>query len=171
MGRIAELLEYTRVSEEGITIGEVKVDCGGGDIVTAMHYAPPGDDSHPLPGDLVFLQDSAGTGNFVAVGFVDPKIIPEAEPGERIIFSRSGPGQIAAKIHLKANGSVVINDKVEISPEGDVSTSGDVSSDGTVTGAIDCVGGGISSKGHMHPAGTLLDSLNAPVKGNTGLPT
>lgn len=138
MGRIGLVLGFERRGRSS----EVKVDLGGNNVVTATYYGPPGDDAYPLKGDYAFLTPAPGTGKWVAEGFADPKIAGEAGEGERIVYSRSAPGVIAAKIHLKRDGSVVINDKAIISPSGD-----DITVDG------------ISLKSHKHG---YIDSQGDP---------
>lgn len=69
-------------------------------------YAPSGDDSPPLPEDRVVCVDVEGTGNAVAVGVLCES--QGAEPGERIIYSRDGDGNLVAKIYLKKDGSMEV---------------------------------------------------------------
>ena len=51
MGRIALVLSFIRSLANGANVSDVKVDSGGGANTTAQHFAPAGDDSHPLPDD------------------------------------------------------------------------------------------------------------------------
>jgi hypothetical protein len=108
VARVAKVISYTRDTDERGNVAEVKCDLGG-NTVTAEHYAPPGDDAYPLPGDFVLLVPGDGTGNWLAQGFMDPQLAGEAAAGERIIYSRSAPGVMAAKLHLKADGTVEIS--------------------------------------------------------------
>lgn len=166
MGRIGEVLSFRRVSDENGNAAEVQVDLGGGDIVTAEVFLGPGDDEHPLAGDSAFLVEGPGTGGYVAVGFLDPKLPGTAGPGERIWFSRSGPGSMAAKIHAKSDGSVVINDTVTIAPDGSISatsleTSGDIDAGGTVS-APEVAAGGVGMAAHVHPVIALGSPSGGP---------
>jgi hypothetical protein len=155
VGRIGEVLTFRRIEDERGNVAEVTVDIGDpNNPVTAEVYLPPGSDEHPLPGDEAFLIEGPGTGNWIAVGFADTKLAGTAEPGERIIFSRSAPGVIAAKIHLKADGSVVVNGTVTISP------SGAVSADGEVTAMAS--GSGVTLSQHIHPTGVGPTSPATP---------
>lgn len=146
MSTIAEVLEFTRsVDSNGFNVSEAKCDLGGGNIVTAVHYSPPGDDAHPLAGDFAILVEGGGQGNWIAVGFIDPQLAPSAGPGEKIVYSRSAPGVIASKIHLKADGSVVINDAVTITSSGAVQANGEVTA---MAAAVP-----VSLSTHQHPTG------------------
>lgn len=165
MARIGELLSYERVqTDAGIPISDCKVDFGDGDTATARHYGIPGDDAHPLPGDYCVCVEAGG--EFIAIAFMDPKITHEAGPGERIVYSRSGPGVIAAKIHLLANGSVKVNDKVTISPDGSISTDGSVSSVGSISSDAEVTamasGPGVKLSSHLHPTATGPTSPPTP---------
>jgi hypothetical protein len=139
VARIAEVLSFRRVVDENGNAAEVQCDLGGGDIVTAEVFLPPGSDEQPLPGDFAFLVEGPGTGNWVATGFIDPLLAGTAGPGERVLFSRSAPGVIASKIHLKADGTIDINDGAVV-----------LGIDGTLTVTNDVVGGGKSLKTHVH---------------------
>jgi hypothetical protein len=90
----------------GAQAPEAKVDRGGGDSITAYHFSAPGDDSQPLPGDVAFVAEDEGAGNGQIVGYQDPKTSPAAGVGEKRIYSRSGPGVVAAEVWLKADGSI-----------------------------------------------------------------
>lgn len=126
MARVAIVIAYAyQPNKEGFRIGSVKCDLGGGRIITASHYASPGENDHPFPGDFCALEPK-GTGGFLAVAFWDPKLQLAALPGEKILMSRSAPGVPAAKIHMRADGSVVINDTVTISALGAISALGEV---------------------------------------------
>lgn len=143
MGRIGEVLSFRRIDDDRGNVAEVTVDIGDPtNPVTAEVYLPPGSDEHPLPGDQAFLIEGPGTGNWVAVGFADTKLAGLAAAGERIIYSRSAPGVIAAKIHLKADGSIDINDGAAV-----------LGADGILTVPNDVVGGGISLATHTHGPG------------------
>lgn len=158
---IGTVLDFEQRSEAGIQWAEVKVDLGGEDPVTAIYYPPAGFDEWPLPGDSALLVDGPGSGLWYCVGFRDPKLPPPASgEGETVFYSRSAPGVIAAKLTLKTDGSVDLNDGAAV-----------LGADGVLTVAADVVGGGKSLKTHIHPAGTLLDSVAGTVTGATGSPS
>lgn len=106
--RIGEIQEYKRVqTDSGVAISDVKVDFGGGNVVTCRHYQAPGDDSFPLVGEFA-LCIQAGS-EWIAVGFIDPQFTYTAAEGERVLFSRSALGTIEAQVHLKVDGTTEVN--------------------------------------------------------------
>lgn len=108
MGRTAQVLNVGRSTEEGIEIVHVQCDPGGGAIVTAELFTGPGDDSLPLPGDSVALQEGTGAGVEQAVGFVDSANHGTAEPGERRSYARDEDGVPVCEISLQKNGRILI---------------------------------------------------------------
>lgn len=157
MVRIGAVLSFKRASTEGgIPISDVQVDFGSGYIVTARHYAPPGLDLFPLKGDRAVCSQAGS--EWIAHAFFDPQQQPLAEEGECVFTSRSAPGEVKAKVHLKVDGSIVLNDKVTITPEGNILTEGtieaqgDISSDGEVTAMA--TGPGVTLSQHLHNSGT-----------------
>lgn len=163
MGRIGLLLSFARRVTEGVNVSDCKVDFGDGDTALAEYYAPPGYDPHPLPGDFVFCVPGPGGGRYYALGFVDPKIAGESAAGETLIYSRTAPGVIAAKLLLKANGSAVMTlgglaaKVVEFTADGDV------------------IADGISLKTHTHPYTndifTAPDGPSVPTPSETDPPS
>lgn len=101
MGRIGEIVSTERDAAGVLT---VRVDPGGGGVVTAEHFAPAGDDSRPLPGDFAALEESAGAGAEQAVGYSDA--IPNtSEEGEVHKYSRSTDGVLVAELWLRRDGT------------------------------------------------------------------
>lgn len=91
------------------------------------------------------------------------------------ILTLSVPLEGDASVTLENGGNVSVSCKTAtitttdgVSITGNTSITGDVNVSGTVTATTDCVGGGISLKGHTHPVpGTgLKDSLNGAVTGS-----
>lgn len=144
MGRIGKVLSFRRVADERGHVDEVSVDIGSASPVTAEVFLPVGIDEQPLEGDDAFLVEGPGSGEWIAVGFRDTKLAGTAGPGELVRFSRSAPGTIAAKIHLKSDGSIDINDGVAV-----------LGADGTLTVPEDVVGGGKSLATHTHGPGNF----------------
>jgi hypothetical protein len=107
VGLIGRILSFVRAQRHGAQISDVKTDPGGGPNVTAEHFAPAGDDAHPLPGDYVYGAPSPQRGRYAAVGYVDPANQSKAQPGEKRIYSRSSSGAQKAETWLKADGTVV----------------------------------------------------------------
>lgn len=168
---VAEVLSVTRTEVDGVHVTDIKADPGGGDNITAQHFATAGDDSHPLPGDSVVMVPEGGSGTEVAVGYLDPKNEPEAQAGERRLYSRDEDGAIQAVIWLKNDGSILIDNgsgTVELAAGGDVTingvtidTSGNISAPGEVTAMADAAPVNLST--HQHP--TAMGPSGPPTPG------
>lgn len=76
--------------------------------MTSNHFADSGDDSHPLPGDYAATTGTLQTGVETAVGYIDPKNAPVAEPGEKRIYARDGSGNVIVEVHLKNDGEAIV---------------------------------------------------------------
>lgn len=107
MGLIGRILSFVRAQRNGAQISDVKTDPGGGPNVTAEHFAPAGDDAHPLPGDYVYGSPSPQHGRYAAVGYVDPANQSKAQPGEKRLYARNADGQQVGEVWLKADGTIV----------------------------------------------------------------
>ncbi len=136
MGRLAEVLECYVEEIDGMKISRVKCDAGGGRPITADHYSGVGEEENPLPGDFAFLAEDSGTGRWVALRFFDPKWVRRGAPGEHVRYSRSSDGTPKTVIHLKADGSCVVNEKVTISASGAVDAAGEVTAKAGTPGAV-----------------------------------
>lgn len=142
MGRIAKLLSFLRTVRNEAKISDVKVDPGGGSNITAEHFAAAGDDSHPLPGDYVFLTTDSGSGRESAIGYLDPMNEPEAQPGDKRIYARDEDGVVIVEIWLKNTGEATVlneNGSVTLRPSGGTITTTpestfDANSDGSIKG-------------------------------------
>lgn len=121
MGRLAKILSFMRVTRHDTPATDVKSDPGGGNNITPQHVAPPGDDSHPLPGDYVAILDVTPSRS-VAVGYVDPTNTPLTEEGEKRIYSRAaGSGETVAQTYLKNDGTVITSNdlgSITLLPDG-----------------------------------------------------
>jgi hypothetical protein len=136
MGSLAEVVQFTRSVVDGDHAPEAKVDRGGGDTTTAGHFASPGDDTSPLPGDVVYLGDDAGKGTAQMLGYQDPKTTPLAGAGDKRIYARSGPGVAACEVWLKADGTVLVRNalgSIELAASGDVTVTTPLGSFGAAT--------------------------------------
>jgi hypothetical protein len=121
MGFLGTVVSFTRAVVGGAQAPEVKIDRGGNDALTAHHFAAPGDDAPPLPGDVAYLGDDAGAGAVQSLAYQDPKTAGVAAAGERRIYSRSGPGVVAGELWLKADGTLVAKNasgSLELMPDG-----------------------------------------------------
>lgn len=166
MGFVATVVEFLRSVVDGAEAPEAKVDRGGDDTVTGYHFASPGDDAQPLAGDAAYLGDDLGSGAAQITGYQDPTTAPKAGAGEKRIYSRSGPGVMAAEVWLKADGSIVIANaagSVELAADG---SSQMVNPLGSV--ALDAAGGVTFTT----PLGTFTGDLHQHLSpfGPTGPP-
>lgn len=183
MGLVGRILSFARAQRNGAQISDVKTDPGGGPNVTAEHFPPSGDDSHPLTTDYVFATESPQRGRFAAVGYVDPLNVPKAQPGEKRSYARNPEDGAPVVEHwLKADGTAVTeNDagSVTLRPDGSIlgqnaagsfelQAGGDfvvngvvISPGGLVSGVTSLIAGGKEHVDHVHPAGTP--------PGNTGV--
>ena len=156
LGSLGDVVEFTRTVVEGKQTPEAKVDRGGGDAITAYHFSAPGDDSFPLPTDVVFLAGDDGSGTAHILGYQDPETTPVAEAGEKRIYARSGPGTVACEIWWKADGSVVISNdagSVTLGPGGTLRAENSLASmELTTTGVtVTTVLGPVGATTHQHP--------------------
>ena len=177
MGIIALILSFARtIKSNGVKLSEIKADIGGGDIRSAEHYGPAGDDSVPLLTDKAVGIEIPRTGGISIVGYLDPNNDPIAQAGEKRIFARDqSSGNVVCDLYLKADGSIIgsnANGAFELENGGDfiingltIDSSGNISGSGTITMTGDIKSGTISLKGHKHP---ILAGSSAP--GPTGVP-
>lgn len=122
MGRINKILSFVRSAVGAAKVSNVKVDPGGGANRTAQHFAPAGDDSHPLPDDYAATIPVQRTGSEVAVGYVDPKNEQKAQPGEKRIYARDpSDGSVVVEVWLKNTGEAATaneNGSATLRPDG-----------------------------------------------------
>lgn len=110
MNYIAKLLSFVRVVKNGANVSDVKIDTGGGNNNTVEHFAPPGDDSFPLPDDYVLAADVPRGGSKAAVGYIDPVNTPVALEGDKRTYARDpATGAPVNQVWLKNDGSVLIS--------------------------------------------------------------
>lgn len=123
MGLISRLLSFVRTQRNNAQISDVKLDPGGGANITAEHFAPPGDDSHPLPNDYVYSASTPQRGRFAAIGYIDTLNAPKAAAGEKRIYARNSSGAPVVEVWLKNDGTAtVVNSagQVTLSPAGSI---------------------------------------------------
>lgn len=109
MGLTGKLLSFTRAVRNGLTISDAKMDPGGGPNLTPEHLNPPGDDSHPLPGDYGYLAPLPAAGRYAVLGYVDPVNPPGTDPGEKRIYARDADtGAVVVSVWLRNDGSVAL---------------------------------------------------------------
>lgn len=158
MGLISRLLSFVRTEEGDAHVSDAKVDPGGGANVTAHHFACPGDDSHPLPGDYVATSSSPGSGNEHVTGYIDPGNEPQAAAGEKRVYARDGDGAVTAVVWLKNDGTVVIE-----SPAGTPLLQ--VESDGTVRLGSASANKGVARNGDSVQVTIPMNALTLAVSG------
>lgn len=125
-GLIAYLLSFKRVLSNGAKVSDVKVDTGGGDILTAHHTAPPGDDSFPLPDDQLALVRIPRSGRVVVIGYVEPDALQKATAGDKRIYARSSDRLEVIELWLKNDGTGLLsNDNGSFTLRPDGSTIGE----------------------------------------------
>ena len=121
MGRIARVLSFLRTVKNAANATDVKADPGGGPPVTAEHFACPGDDAHPMPGDSAALVRTSGEGRQNAVGYADTLNTAKAEQGEKRIYARNPDGVPVVELWLKNTGEAVLsndNGSATLAPDG-----------------------------------------------------
>ena len=166
MGLIARLLSFVRGERRGAKLTDVKVDPGGGNLLTVEHFAAAGDDSSPLPDDYVAIVKIAREGAYVAVGYADVANTPKAQPGDKRIYARDpDTGAVVIDIWLKNDGSIVVENNtgsfslaasgvfsvngVTIDTDGNITTTGKVDA-GELEADTSLIGGGIEMITHTH---------------------
>jgi hypothetical protein len=161
VGFLATIISFTRAVVQGAHAPEAKVSRGGNDTLTAGHFSAPGDDSYPLPDDVAYVGDGAGKGAAEILGYQDSKTTPVAVAGEKRIYSRSGPGVVAASVYLRSNGTIIVRNSlgsVELTPTGSVTIGNAVGSIslsalGLVTFTVGVSTVGASTHVHNIPTG------------------
>lgn len=133
MGRTAIVVSVETNTEDGEDINDIKVDLGGGDVVTAPGYAPAGYDAKPLPEDYAVTTSVPGDSGQAVVGYADDPNESLAGDGEVRVYARDSSGapvvwvwlysdgraRIANDngfIELAANGIVTVNNNLTVDP-------------------------------------------------------
>ncbi len=161
MGLTGIVRKFARFVKGGKNYSRVTVDLGAGQNQDMNHYSDPGDDSQPLPTDLMAASDNMESNGLNAVGYIDEKNAGIAGPGEKRIYSRDSDGNVVASFYLQDDGTIIMandNGTLTLDASGDLDFTG-----GTFT-----INGQVFAD-HEHNAGAALkDSLNGPVTGKTG---
>ena len=108
----APVLAHFRTLREGVHAASVKVDPGGGPLVTLDVVGPAGDDSPPLVLDYALGVPARGEGRAVAVGFADPTHVGLAGKGERRLFARDLLGNPVCTVWLRDDGTIELFNNV-----------------------------------------------------------
>lgn len=107
MSRIGIVTTTERVDDVTGKGLDVVVDPGGGDATRVAHFASPGDDSVPLPGDYAALEESSGTGAEHCTGYADTRNVGVALAGEKRLYARKSDGSIVGDFWIKGDGTIV----------------------------------------------------------------
>jgi hypothetical protein len=149
---IGQVLAFVRKLVDGAHVSDVRMDPGGDDVLTAQHFAPPGDDSHPLPDDFMVTVPGSESGTEAVVGYADVRNAPEAGPGEVRRYARDpSSGVPVAVIWLRNNGDINIT-----------SLNG---RNVTINGVVFDVGGNVSAPGEL----TAMSDGPVPIELSTHL--
>lgn len=174
-GSVAHVVDAKRTTTDGVPGVDVRVDLGGGHIVTAEHFGDLGDDSLPLPGDVAIIVPGDGTGTWQIVGYGDPATLTKAGAGEKRVYSRSAPGVAAAHVWAKADGTIVIEGllsggKIEMDLLGvidlngvKIDKSGNLSAPGEVTAMAATPATAVNLSTHQTPS--PMGPLGPPLPG------
>lgn len=166
MGKLAVIMSFTRTIINGVTASIVKLDPGGGPLVTAEHISDPGDDSYPVPGDYAVIDPQNKTGRYTVSGYIDPNLNPKSDTGEKRIYARDNNGEVA-EVWLKNDGSIVVSNgsgNIELLANGNIDLNGVIiDTNGNMTVPISLKLNGKELDGHTHP---ILGGSSSP--GPTG---
>jgi hypothetical protein len=156
--KLAFVQSIERNQDENGPIVEVIADTGGGTLLTLEHFDGAGEDSPPLPGDLVALDESTGQGAARAVGYADPKNAGTALAGEKRIFARDPDGTVVAEFWLRSSEKLIDVQglspgwryrlgKLEIDENGNLTTPGEITAKAGTPAMV-------TLTQHTHPTGT-----------------
>jgi hypothetical protein len=126
MGRIGFIDSVERSATDGFETTDVKIDVGGGEVVTPPQAAPPGIDAHPLLTDKAVTTGTPGDSGEVVVGYLDGKNLGVSAEGEFKANGRAADGTILVSVWVKNDGTAIIeNDgaKLELKLDGSVELS------------------------------------------------
>lgn len=122
-GIIGKLLSFERVTRNDAKLSDVKVDLGGGEILTAEYTHPSGDDSFPLPGDYPSLIKIPKSGRVLVIGLVETDASQKSQSGDKRIYARNSDRLEVVELWLKSDGTATLdnaNGSVVLSPDGSI---------------------------------------------------
>jgi len=120
-GVIGKLFSFVRVIRNEAKLSDVKIDVGGGDILTAEYTHPSGDDSFPLPDDYVSAVRIPRSGRILILGFVESDAQQKALKGDKRIYARNENREEMIELWLKSDGTATLNNangSFTLSPDG-----------------------------------------------------
>ena len=183
MGLIGKILSFTRVTRNGAKLSDVKVDVGGGEIITAEYSHPANSESFPLVDDYAILEKVPRTGGYIAVSFIETDALQKVTLGEKRLYARSGRDEIC-QVWLKNDGTVLADNdsgSFELKPTGaikglngngyfELEVAGDFVANGakmTTSGDV-VTSDGVSLRNHYH---TQDNDSDGNAQENTDAPT
>lgn len=165
MSRIAVVVSSERIDDDTGHGLDVTVDPGGTNTTRVEHYAAPGDDSTPLPGDFAALGESSGTGGEHCTGYADVQNAGKTAPGEKRIYARDATGAFKGEVWLKGDGTIVASNAggtITLSPDGVLSVSG-ASDAAALASKVDKIGRPISAIPAAITPADVLAAVNSIV--------
>ena len=191
-GKLSKLLSFVRLSRNDALLSESKVDPGGGANITGEHFDGPGEDAHPIEGDIVAILPipRSNGDDGVAVGYADIQNEKKAARGDKRIYARGSDGVLICEIWLKNDGEILIDNftaSTTMLPNGTVTTKNDVATvviknDGTMTATNGTVNHEMNVSGKvetengvgrmtLEPGGTVdINTLRIDPQGNLTTP-
>jgi hypothetical protein len=172
-GRLGKVLFAERATtEDGVPVVRVQVNLGddsNDEVVTVEHMSLPGEDSLPLPGDEVVMEEAEGQGDTTAVAYADSKNAGVAEPGERRQYARDDEGTLVCEVWLKKDGTVALKsiapgskidlNGVLIDQQGNIVAPGEITA---MAGTTEAPLPGVKLSTHLHPTGVGPTSPPTP---------
>jgi hypothetical protein len=172
-GRLGKVLFAERdTTEEGAPVVLVHVNLGddsNDEVIKTQHMSLPGEDSIPLVGDEVVVEESEGQGDTTAVAYADSKNPGVAEPGERRQYARDDEGTLVCEVWLKKDGTIALKsiaagskldlNGVLIDQQGNITAPGEITA---MVGTADVPLPGVKLSAHLHPTGVGPTSPPTP---------
>ena len=154
MGRLARVISFLQGSVNGRQVSDVTLDPGGEAFITAEQFTNSGEDAHPLDKDIAVTVFIERIGGEVTVGYIDPNNDAVSDPGEKRIYARDLGGASVVDLHLKNDGSAVLdngNGFIELQANGTVNINGMlIDSTGKLTVPSSLILNGKELDGHTH---------------------
>lgn len=109
MGFLGRLLSFVRAERNGAKLSDVKIDLGGGEILTANYAQPSGEDSQPLPDDTAVVVRLPQSGRVLIVAMVESDAVQSANAGEKRLYARDAARGEVVQLWLKNDGTAVLS--------------------------------------------------------------
>lgn len=147
-------------------VTEVRIDTGGGNIVTGDHFEGASGDSLPVVGDFAVFIDGDGTGTVEIIGYHKGSLVGQAAQGEWREIVRKPDGTPVLEVWGKGDGRLEINgiinggafvldpadgsftiNGVKFDRDGNVTAPGEITAKAGTPGSV-------TLTQHVHPTGT-----------------